>query len=106
MAVPWFGFRLPSGASDAATRRLLPGGACEGRCLQVEDKRDAIVAGAVAAILSGVPSMVHAVLAGDDPLEPSQAAGTLLLPREGRRGLLLAAAAPAHLRLSLGGRLF
>jgi hypothetical protein len=71
------------------------------RCLQVDDKRDAIVAGALAAILSGVPSTVHAVLAGDDPFEPSLAAGTLLLPRESRRGRLLAAAALAHLLLSL-----
>jgi hypothetical protein len=53
-------------------------------------------------MLSGVPSTVHAVLAGEDPLEPSLAAGTLLLPRESRRGLLLAAAVPAHLLLSFG----
>ena len=70
------------------------------RCLQIDDKRDAIVAGAVAAILSGVPSTVHAVLAGEDPFEASLAAGTLLLPRETRRGRLLAAAAPTHLFLS------
>src|SRR5437588_9874410 len=70
------------------------------RCLQIDDKRDAIMAGAVAAILSGVPSTVHAVLAGEDPFEASLAAGTLLLPRETRRGRLLAAAAPTHLFLS------
>ena len=72
------------------------------RCLQVDDKRDAIVAGAVAGILSGVPSTLHAVLTGGDPFEPSLAAGTLLLPRESRRDLLLAAATSAHLLLSFG----
>jgi hypothetical protein len=63
---------------------------------------DAAAAGAVAAVLSGVPSTVHAVVRGDDPLEASLAAGTLLLPRERRPGRLLVSAAAVHASLSLG----
>jgi hypothetical protein len=63
---------------------------------------DALAAGAVAAVLSGAPSTAHALWARGDPLEPSLAAGTLLLPGEERRGRLLAAATTAHLALSLG----
>ena len=62
---------------------------------------DGIVAGFVAAVASGVPSTVHAVLARRDPLEATLAAGSLLLPRENRRGRLLLAAVPAHLGVSL-----
>jgi hypothetical protein len=64
--------------------------------------RDAAVAGAVASILSGIPSTAHALLTGDDPFEPSLAAGTLLLPRESRRAWLLPAAAAVHVGLSFG----
>lgn len=63
---------------------------------------DAIVAGSVAALLSGAPSTVHAILTGGDPLEASLAAGTLLLPHERRPARLLAAAVPVHLTLSVG----
>ena len=63
---------------------------------------DALVAGAVAAVLSGAPSTLHALATGRDPLEASLAAGTLLLRRERRPARLLAAAAVAHAGLSLG----
>jgi hypothetical protein len=63
---------------------------------------DALAAGAVAAVLSGAPSTLHALLTGRDPLEASLAAGTLLLPRERRPSRLLPAAAVAHVALSLG----
>jgi hypothetical protein len=63
---------------------------------------DAAVAGAVAAVLSGVPSTAHAILTRIDPLEASMAAGTLLLPREHRRSRLLPAAMLAHGALSFG----
>ena len=63
---------------------------------------DALVAGAVAAVLSGVPSTLHALLRGIDPLEASLAAGTLLLPDEQRPSRLLPAAMLAHGALSLG----
>jgi hypothetical protein len=59
-------------------------------------------AAAVAAALSGIPSTVHAIATGRDPLEATLAAGSILLPGETRRGRLLAAAVPVHLALSLG----
>jgi hypothetical protein len=62
----------------------------------------AIRAAAWAAALSGVPSTLHALATGRDPLEATLAAGTILLPRETRRTRLLAAAVPVHLALSLG----
>jgi len=64
--------------------------------------RDAIVAGAWAAVLSGAPSTLHAVATGRDPLEPTKAAGSVLLPREMRALPLLVAAVPLHLALSFG----
>lgn len=63
---------------------------------------DALVAGGVAALLSGLPSTLHAVATGADPLEASRAAGTLLLRNEARSGRLLAAAALVHGSVSLG----
>jgi hypothetical protein len=68
-----------------------------------EQLADALAAGAVAAVLSGAPSTLHALLTGRDPLEASLAAGTLLLgDGERRPARLLAAAAVAHGALSLG----
>jgi peptidoglycan/LPS O-acetylase OafA/YrhL len=64
--------------------------------------KDALVAGAVASLTSGVPSTILSLWRGHDPLEPSLAAGTLLLPQERRRHRLLAAAALVHAALSLG----
>ena len=64
--------------------------------------RRALVAGSWAAILSGAPSTLHALATGRDSLEATLAAGSLLLPRETRRGRLVAAAVPVHLALSLG----
>lgn len=63
---------------------------------------DGFVAGAVAAVLSGAPSTVHAIATRRDPLEATLAAGTLLAPRERRRPALLLAAVPVHVALSLG----
>ena len=67
-----------------------------------EALRDGLAAGAVAAVLSGLPSTVDALLRGADPLAAPAAAGTLLLPSERRTGRLLLAAAPVHIALSLG----
>ena len=64
--------------------------------------RDALAAGAAAAILSGAPSTVHAVATGRDPLEAALAAGSIVCAGERRRGRLLVAAVPVHLALSLG----
>jgi hypothetical protein len=72
------------------------------RSEQGRGTRDALRAGALAALLSGAPSTLHALLTHADPLEASCAAGSILLPHEQRRGPLLLAATPLHLALSLG----
>jgi hypothetical protein len=64
--------------------------------------RHGLVAGAVAAIVSGAPSTIHAWMTGRDPLEATLAAGSIVLPRETDRGRLLLAAFPVHLAISLG----
>jgi hypothetical protein len=63
---------------------------------------DALVAGAVAAVVSGVPSSVWALATGRSLTEGALAAGSLVLPREQRPAVLIAAAVPVHLALSLG----
>lgn len=65
-------------------------------------KGDALAAGAVAAVVSGAPSTLWALSRGGDPLAATLAAGSVLLPRETRRGRLAAAAVPLHLALSFG----
>ena len=62
----------------------------------------AIRAGAWAAALSGLPSTLHALATGRDPLEATKAAGSILLPRETRTLPLVLAAVPLHLALSFG----
>ena len=63
---------------------------------------DALVAGAAAAVLAGVPSTLHALVTGRSILEAAAAAGSVLLPGERRTPVLVAAAVPVHLALSLG----
>ena len=63
---------------------------------------DGLAAGAVAAVVSGVPSTLHALATGGRPLEATLAAGTLVLPRERRPLPLLLAAIPVHVAISLG----
>ncbi len=63
---------------------------------------DVMAAGVVAAALSGIPSTMHALLTGADPLEASRAAGSLLLPDEQRPVRLLGAAGLVHGSISLG----
>ncbi len=64
--------------------------------------QDGLVAGAVAALVSGAPSTLHALATRTSPLEATLAAGTLLAPRARRPGVLLLAAVPVHIALSLG----
>ncbi len=64
--------------------------------------RDALLAGLVGSIVSGAPSTVWTLLEGDDPAEGGRALGKVLLPREERTLVLLAAGAPVHGALSLG----
>jgi hypothetical protein len=63
--------------------------------------RDVAVAGGLAAVLSGLPSTLYAIGRGENPLEASLAAGTILLPRERRAARLLVSAAAVHTILSL-----
>ncbi|MDQ2749735.1 MAG: hypothetical protein M3Y44_09450 [Actinomycetota bacterium] len=64
--------------------------------------RTALWAGAVSAVLSGAPSTAWALASGADPLAPSLAAGSMLLPRATSRPRLLIAATGMHVALSLG----
>ena len=61
-----------------------------------------MAAGAVAGLISGLPSTVHALATGRDPLAAARAAGNLLLPAEERSRALLFAGGIAHVALSLG----
>jgi hypothetical protein len=63
---------------------------------------DGVVAGAFAGIVSGAPSTIYALLTGGDPLAATAAAGTLLLPEENDRRVLIAAAVPVHSAISVG----
>ena len=54
-----------------------------------------------AAALSAIPSTLHALATGRDPLEAACAAGSILLPRETSPWRLLAAAVHVHLGVSL-----
>jgi hypothetical protein len=65
-------------------------------------RADVLAAGLAGAVLSGVPSTAWTLLEGGDPLESARAVGKVLLPGSQRTVLLLAAAAPVHLGLSLG----
>jgi hypothetical protein len=53
-------------------------------------------------VLAGIPSTVWSLATGDDVLDGARAAGAIVLPREHRTPVLLAAAVPVHLALSLG----
>ena len=64
--------------------------------------RDALAAGLVAAVVSGVPSTVWAVARRRDVLAAARAAGSLVLPFERRTVPLLLAAVPVHAAISLG----
>ena len=64
--------------------------------------RPSLEAGLVAAVASGVPSTVWTLLEGEDVLDGARAAGAIVLPRERRTPVLIAAAVPVHLAVSLG----
>jgi hypothetical protein len=66
------------------------------------DRDEIVRAGLVAAAAAGGPSTTWTLVRGGDVLDGARAAGTLLLPRERRTPVLLAAAVPVHLALSLG----
>jgi hypothetical protein len=63
---------------------------------------DALVAGLAGAACSAIPSTLWTLVRGEDVLDGGRAAGAILLPGERRTPVLLAAAVPVHLALSLG----
>jgi hypothetical protein len=64
--------------------------------------RPILRAALVAGTLSGIPSTVHSLATGRDPLESTRAAGTLLRPNTTNDHELLAAGAIAHAAITLG----
>jgi hypothetical protein len=62
----------------------------------------ALRAGLIASVTSGVPSTLWTVLEGGDPAEGARALGKVVLAREERTLVLLAAGAPVHGALSIG----
>ena len=67
-----------------------------------ETVRDGLVAGSVAAVLSGAPSTLYALASGGDPLEATLAAGAMVMPRGRRIARLVVTAVAVHAALSLG----
>jgi hypothetical protein len=63
---------------------------------------DALMAGLAGAACSAIPSTLWTLVRGEDVLDGGRAAGAILLPGERRTPVLLAAAVPVHLALSLG----
>ncbi|MGH2754129.1 MAG: hypothetical protein ACRDLB_06810 [Actinomycetota bacterium] len=61
---------------------------------------DVVVAGSIAAALSGAPSSIHSLATGRSLLASAAAAGSLVMDEEDRVGRLVAAAVPVHLGLS------
>jgi hypothetical protein len=59
-------------------------------------------AGLAGALFSGLPSTLITLAKREPLLDGVRAAGTIALPRETRTPVLLAAAVPVHLALSLG----
>lgn len=64
--------------------------------------RDVVVAGLAGGLVAGVPSTLYALATRSSPLEATVAAGALVLPGERRRVVLMAAALPVHMALSVG----
>ena len=80
-----------------------------GRCVKPQNSghgpaalREGMIAGALAGLLSGAPSTVHALLTGRDPLAAARAAGNLLRPADAGPGALLLAGGIVHVAVSLG----
>jgi hypothetical protein len=72
------------------------------RCPTRLDTLDTVLtAGALGAVLSGVPSTAIALARRDDPLEATLAAGSMLVGGHRRRSVLLGAAVPLHVAISL-----
>jgi|tagenome__1003787_1003787.scaffolds.fasta_scaffold20510865_2 hypothetical protein len=103
--------RVPQRKQRARRRSLRDAGEeCSTACHDARVSRrrsgavpgDAVAAGLAGAACSAIPSTVWSLVRGDDLLEGGRAAGALLLPHERRTAVLLAAAAPVHLAISIG----
>jgi hypothetical protein len=70
--------------------------------MDTSDLRVGMRAGAVAAVLSGAPSTVHALATRRSPVDAIRAAGTLLLPDDAAPAGLAAAGVATHGAISLG----
>jgi hypothetical protein len=63
-------------------------------------RRELVAAWAVATLFSGLPSTLHALAAGADPLEATRAAGAMLIGPGRTQAALVAAAALVHPAIS------
>src|SRR5687767_15808972 len=63
--------------------------------------RDVVIAGGFAALLSGIPSTLYALVTGGDVMEATRAAGAMLIPPTSNDAELLTAAALVHAAVSL-----
>lgn len=63
--------------------------------------RDLLYACLAATLFSGIPSTLHAILTGGDPLEATRAAGAMLAPPTASTTALVLAAAVVHPAISL-----
>jgi hypothetical protein len=70
--------------------------------MDATDLRIGLRAGAVAGVLSGIPSTVHAVATGRSPVESVQAAGTLVVADDAPPSARAGAGVVAHGAISLG----
>jgi hypothetical protein len=70
--------------------------------MNTAELRAGLRAGAVAAVVSGAPSTVHALLTRRSPLDAVRAAGTLLLADDASPRRLAVAGVAAHGAISLG----
>ena len=63
--------------------------------------RDVVVAGGSAALLSGIPSTLYALVTGGDPMQATRAAGAMLIASTSGDAALFAAAAVVHLAVTI-----
>jgi hypothetical protein len=70
--------------------------------MDASELRVGLWAGAVAAVLSGAPSTMHALARGRSPFDALQAAGTLVIAEDAPPCARAAAGVAAHSAISLG----
>jgi hypothetical protein len=75
--------------------------ACDDAGVTRRHRSDVVAAGLAGAVCSALPSTAWSLFRGEDVLEGGRAAGAILLPRERRTLVLLAAGALVHGVISL-----